>query len=181
MAEKYIFGGGGSMAQSFGRQADAERAYRNDAPPNLATCRRRGICIKPKWTKKGSGRRRSGKNRRFWGKKRHFRADFRVSMALGGQNKRKMGCFRHLGAFGRLSEYRSHTTSPDGDVGGSNNIESTAVWSRDDLVPVGFSGLNMLYSTSYMSRRASEVPSAWLRSVCLSLTSSAFRMASWIV
>ena len=38
------------------------------------------------------------------------------------------------------SECRRHAPSPDGVVGGSKSIERTAVWSRDDLVPVGLSG-----------------------------------------
>ena len=45
-----------------------------------------------------------------------------------------------LGGLERFSIYRSHAPPPDEVVGGSNNIENTAVWSRDDLVPVGFSG-----------------------------------------
>ena len=43
-----------------------------------------------------------------------------------------------MNALARISENRSHSTSPDGVVGSSNAIESSAVWSRDDLVPVGF-------------------------------------------
>ena len=36
----------------------------------------------------------------------------------------------------QFSYYRSHIPSPDGVVGGSNGIDSVAVWSRHDLVPV---------------------------------------------
>ena len=140
MAEKYIFGGGRSMAQSFGRRADAERAYRNAASPKMALCRMRGICIKPNWAKKGSRRPRSGKIGDFGAKNGILGPIFRVSTALGGQNRRKTGCFRHSGAFGRFSEYRSHTTSPRRGRRGLQKHRLPDVWSRDDLVPVGLSG-----------------------------------------
>ena len=41
----------------------------------------------------------------------------------------------------RFSKYRSRSTPPPRrDVGGSKDMAPAAAWSRDDLVPVGFSG-----------------------------------------
>ena len=40
----------------------------------------------------------------------------------------------------QISEWRGCFLSPDGVVGGSKGMDSVAVWSRHDLVPVLLSG-----------------------------------------
>ena len=75
----------------------------------------------------------------------------------------------------RFSEYRSHCTFPDGVVEGSNNVESTAVWSRDDLVPVRLSGYGM---DEYALEEAIAIEPPRSKAVILSVVNGFWRAAT---